>query len=299
MTTAAGKDMLVKEVAFHHLRWVREKRSHQTFLLRQRYVCNFVKFVGDRMVSEVTLDDLERFHEQAKRPNRKGNHALREVKTMFRWAERNDVCRCPVPRFPELGEQKPGTRAFTDGEVRRLMEVAGPDLRDLVEFAVMTGLRPGELRTLGPQHVKDNGAGTYVVFERHKTSRMTREQVARSVPLTPRAAEIVRRRIAGRPRSGVLFPNADGRPYTHGTLRRRIRRLCERAGVPPRPPYAFRHYVGTWLAAEGTNQAILMHLLGHSQISTTARYVSNVDEAHRKAVQKMQGILDGLGPVGE
>lgn len=53
------------------------------------------------------------------------------------------------------------------------------------------------------------------------------------------------------------------------------------------PPCALRHVFGTRQASNGTNQAILAQLMGHSNLQTTARYVVNCDAAHLKAMDEM------------
>jgi len=56
-----------------------------------------------------------------------------------------------------------------------------------------------------------------------------------------------------------------------------LNRWCSRAGIPERSPYALRHYYGTTLAASGTNLAVIAQLMGHSNVTTTMRYIANND----------------------
>ncbi len=57
------------------------------------------------------------------------------------------------------------------------------------------------------------------------------------------------------------------------------------------PPYALRHVFGTRQGRNGTNQAILAQLMGHSNIQTTARYIINCDPAHTNAVNAMAKMI--------
>ena len=57
------------------------------------------------------------------------------------------------------------------------------------------------------------------------------------------------------------------------------------------PPYALRHVFGTRQARNGTTQAILAQIMGHSNLQTTARYVVNCDDAHIAAVDSMSSSL--------
>ena len=106
-------------------------------------------------------------------------------------------------------------------------------------------------------------------------------------PLSAEAVEIVQRQQAAHPKSDFIFLNDDGAPYSAVALRQRLERWCRRAKVPIMPPYALRHVFGTRQASNGTNQAILAQLMGHSNLQTATRYVVNCDEAHIKAVDEM------------
>ena len=53
-------------------------------------------------------------------------------------------------------------------------------------------------------------------------------------------------------------------------------------------------------AEANINQACLSHLMGHSQIRTTSRYVTPTDEYHRQAIASIKGrIMNCANGVGE
>jgi integrase len=92
--------------------------------------------------------------------------------------------------------------------------------------------------------------------------------------------------------------NDDGRPYKAIGFRQRLQRWCRRAGVPVMPPYALRHWFATRQASNGTNQAVLAQLLGHSNLQTAARYVVNSDEVHLKAVDALaESVMSRAKPA--
>ena len=305
-----SKDIHVKELAVRHLEWVRDNRAKNTFLLRQHYVSLFVHFiaknVGACSVSALTPEAIERFyHWCRKRRPRKGHaptkcgHAIREVRAMLHWGDTNDVCTCPVRRWPRPPSSPPPTRYFSDDELRKLLAAVPPDLADFVLFGTLTGLRPQEIRLLRRQHVTLANGRSFVRIEHHKTSESSKVPVPRTVPLPAEAAEIVRRKLAAHPKSDFVFLNDDGRPYSALGLRQRLQRWCRRAGVPVMPPYALRHVFGTRQAGNGTNQAILAQLMGHSNLQTTARYVVNCDEAHLKAMDAVaRDVMESIGENG-
>ena len=118
----------------------------------------------------------------------------------------------------------------------------------------------------------------YLAWSRKKTDRNnTHVHPATFAPFSFRRRE----------KQDFVFLNDGGKPYLAGGFRLRLQRWCKRAGVPKMPPYALRHVFGTRQAGNGTNQAILAQLMGHSNLQTTARYVVNCDEAHLKAVDSL------------
>lgn len=289
------KDVHIKELAHYHLQWVKENRAEETFLYRRRIVGYFLKFVGDKMVSEISNEEMGRFYNHARKHHGRGinggNQLLRGVKTMFRWGAEHEVCDCPIKRFPVAIKKPPATKRFTADEIVKLLAVAKPDFADLIRFAILTGLRPIEIRMLQKTDIQINGDVAYLNIEHHKTSASSRIPMPRSVPLTKEAMDIVDRQLKRKSKFPQLFLNDDGASYTKSTLRRRLKRACGRAKIPPRPPYAWRHFFGTMLGANGTNMAVLAQLMGHSNLQTTARYVANNDEAHIKAVNIMQKFV--------
>ena len=267
--------------------------------MRQHYLAALLRYAGDRPVSAVDKLTLAGFHGWAKKNHSQsangGNVFLRNVKSMFLWAEDMDVCRCPVRRFPYMPETPPLTKRFTDEELTILLNCIkpmAPDFHDMIVFALLTGLRPPELREIQRHHyIKDEDGKEYIEFQRHKTAKSTREPGKRTIPLVPEAVEIINRQIGKHPWRVNVFLNEAGKPYTAGVLRQRLKRWCRRAGIKPRPPYALRHTFGSMQAEANINQACLSHLMGHSQIRTTTRYVSPTDEYHRQAVALISGRI--------
>jgi integrase len=285
-------DPFLSELIAAHLKWVRVNRAIGTFKNCRMYEEHFLSFVGDRPVSTITRMMLEDFFSWARKNHSKSRNGgiifVRHIKTMFLWAEEMDICSCPIRKFPTVAERPPDTKRFSDEELEKLLScVSGEceDFRDMIVFGLHTGLRPKELRELKRSQLHHDGNGNYAVFiQHHKTARCAHEPKPRSVPLTPEAKEIALRHLAAHADSEWIFLNATGGVYTKNVFRQRLRRWCQRAGIKPRPPYALRHTFGSMEAEANVNQTVIAQMMGHSQIRTTARYISNNAEHHRVAV---------------
>lgn len=295
----AEPGLMLSELIEKHLVWVQDNRSQGTYEVRRHFLAEFKRFAGNLPVSQIDRLTLENFVAWARKHHAKsfngGVAHLRQVKTMFLWADEVGLCPCPVRRFPRATEAAAPTRRFTDEDLGKLFQLVSSgfkDFRDMVYFGLLTGLRPQELRMLQREHIMQDSEGhAFVLIHQHKTARMVRQPISRSVPLTDEAAEIVRSQLDAHPLSSFVFVNADGHPYKPHTFRQRFMRWCKRAGVVPRPPYALRHTFGSMEAEANINQTSLSQLMGHTTIRTTSRYISNNYDHHRNAVGAIVGRI--------
>jgi integrase len=280
----------LSELMDQHLKWVANNRKPATLYDRKLHVTRFLDYIGDVNVSAVDRWALENFYAWARENHSRGpnggNAYLRNVKTMFLWAEEVELCPCPVKKFPKMHETLPETKRFTDEElVKLLTRMTDIDFRDMLLFGLLTGLRPQELRGLRKEHIMRDGQGSlYLYIEKHKTARMTHEHKARSVPLVPAAVEIYERQLKAHSEEPLLFVNANGTPYKSRSFRQRLIRWCERAGIKPRSPYALRHTFGSLEAEANVNQAVIGQVMGHTLLQTTTRYIANNYQHHKMAV---------------
>jgi len=298
----AANDMLLSDLIAAHLEWLAANRAERTCRARKYYLQRFLHFRGDCMVSTIDRIALEKFYSWARTHHSKsrngGNVYLRHVKTVLLWADEIGLCPCPIRRFPPTPETEPETRRFTDEEIRKILATIPDkfsDLRDLIVFGVLTGLRPQELRELRRDQLMQDAYGDYYLFiQYHKTSRTARQPRPRSVPLCPEALEIMQRQMAAHPRSPIVFLNGNGQPYTSNTLHTRLRRWCKRAGIQPRTPYSMRHTFGSLQAEANVNQTSISHMMGHSNIRTASRYIANNAEHHKHAVRAIAARVKDL-----
>jgi site-specific recombinase XerD len=74
-------------------------------------------------------------------------------------------------------------------------------------------------------------------------------------------------------RSEALFVNKNGTPLSNVTVRSRLRRLCEGAGLIKKiTPHTLRHTFATHLLGRGADIRSVQELLGHAQTTTTQIY---------------------------
>jgi integrase/recombinase XerD len=171
-------------------------------------------------------------------------------------------------------------------EVAQLLAAAKPGReRMLLETAYGCGLRISEL--LGLQ-VTDIDASRMVVTVRHGKGAKDRQ-----VPLSARLLSALRRWWSTHRHPRWLFPGKTlARPLSDGMVQRIAGRVVKRAGLRKKATlHTLRHSYATHLLEAGVDVVTLQKLLGHSDLSTTARYL----HLSTRQMQKLPNVLDLLG----
>ena len=165
------------------------------------------------------------------------------------------------------------------------------DRRDRALRRIHAGGLDGVIATAGPGElcrstIADVARAIRVItLNEHKTARKTGE--ARRIPVGRRLGELLDRAIGDRT-EGPEFLSPSGRAWKVGNLSRTYSRLRDQAGLPKDLVlYLARHECGTKICREkGIEYA--RRLLGHTNITTTQRYM-HLDE---KELADAQDLID-------
>ena len=110
----------------------------------------------------------------------------------------------------------------------------------------------------------------------------------RNVPLTGAATEVLKSRLVS-VKGAYLFPHRRDPSLPLTTIQKAHKLALRDAAIdPPFRLYDFRHTFGSRAAMAGVDLATLKELMGHSNISTTMRYVHPTPEHKRMAIQKLE-----------
>jgi integrase/recombinase XerD len=153
-------------------------------------------------------------------------------------------------------------------EVARLLTAARPGReRILLQTAYALGLRLDELIHL---QVRDIDGGRGVVHVRRGKGAK-----ARLVPISDRLLTELRAWWRMQRPLLWLFPGGKpGEPITDGGVQRLFRRVRTAAGIAkPASMHTLRHSYATHMLEAGVSVVVLQRLLGHSDLTTTARYL--------------------------
>jgi integrase len=125
---------------------------------------------------------------------------------------------------------------LTVAEAKRLINACDPDFCLLVQAALETGCRLGELVAL-QVHDFNPDAGTLAI-------RQSKSGKSRHVVLTDEGAAFFRQLCAGRPGSAVMLVRGDGEPWKRAQQGLPMATACKRAEITP--PISFHGLRHTW-----------------------------------------------------
>jgi len=188
-----------------------------------------------------------------------------------------------APSIHELPQAKGRDRVLSFKEEALYLAHASVNLRDATIIAVDTGLRPNsELFPLGWADVDltvriESPNGVIHVREGKTVNAQ------RSLPLTPRAANVLQRRKkeaeAMPKKSAFVFPGAGNSGHII-SLQHPHEDAIEDAKLQPFEFYCWRHTFGTRAAQSGMDRYSLARLMGHSSPNVAAKYYVHVTETH-------------------
>lgn len=173
---------------------------------------------------------------------------------------------CKEIRRYRIPEKQP--LYFSEKEFTTLLSIISDiDLKDIVIFAVQTGLRQMEIITLTWSQINFKD-GLLILDNREQ---ITKSKKIRTIPLTLTALQILtKRQITGK--TELIFTNK-GKMYNQNQLSRYFKQHVIKAGINDKLNFhSLRHTFASWLIQKGISIFIVSKLLGHSDIKTTIIY---------------------------
>jgi integrase len=173
-------------------------------------------------------------------------------------------------------------RFLTDTEVEALLKASSPHLRPIVEVALNTGMRRGELLGLKWEQIR-NG---FIYLTETKSGK------SRQIPINDRLAEVFKEvRRENQLKSPYVFADSKGRRYYE--VKRSFASACRKAGIEGFRFHDLRHTFASHLVMKGVSLKAVQELLGHADLTMTMRY-AHLSQAH---LQEAVAVLNNLGAV--
>ena len=248
--------------------------------------------IGSFKVIDVERRDIADLHHKHRNIPYQANRTLGVLSKMFNmaeiWGQRPDgsnPCR-HVPKYREAKRE----RYLDQSELLRLgialseAEANGSETVYVIaafRLLILTGCRLSEIQKLKWEDV----TGDTIALTDSKTG-------ARRIPLPSAARNILNALPRADGNSFVVAGKIEGQYATD--MQKPWRRLRERAGLPDIRIHDLRHSYASNAISAGTDLALLMRLLGHTQIQTTMRYAHLYDASVREAAEANAERLSSL-----
>lgn len=259
--------------------------------------------LGPRPVAELTTREIRRWHQElAAKPARvrsaKGkppgarttdrpdherkrkttaNRVLAILKAGLNFAYREG--RVPTDDAwrrvkPFKGVEAPRIRFLDQEEAKRLLNACDADFRRLVQAALLTGCRYGELTRLRVSDYSTDLGAVYI--------REAKSQKARHVYLNADGAALFESVTAGRTGAERIFLRADGGAWGKAHQIRRMEDASATARIEPAVSFhLLRHTYASLYLMNGGDLPALAQQLGHADTRMTVRHYGHLAESWR------------------
>ncbi|WP_010587125.1 tyrosine-type recombinase/integrase [Schlesneria paludicola] len=206
------------------------------------------------------------------------NKAVSRIRRVFKWGVSQELFGPAV--LQRLQSLEPLLKGRTDAKdnparsavpletIEAVRNEVKERIRDMMDIAVLTGARPGELVYLTVEMIDSSADVLRVVLPEHKMRYKGRRRV---LYFGPKAQLIVKKHIKGKSKKDRLFP------IRRGTFSNSIKRACDKLKIPRFTGHWLRHNAGTQFRKLGGLDAAQV-MLGHSHADVTQIYADADDE---------------------
>ncbi len=207
------------------------------------------------------------------------DNLIKAVRAMYAWAvERADIDHNPAAGVARIHRSHGGAVPWTAGELRQFRDHHPPGTvaHLWLTLQMFTACRIGDAMILGRKHeVTIDG----IVFLRWQPGKRGSAPVV--IPLLPPLLKATRAQtVVGE----TYLLTSNGRPWGNvDSLRTRVRRWCDDAGLTERSSHGIRKAVGNLLAEAGCTQHQIMAVMSHTQAQTSEIYTK---DANRRSLAR-------------
>jgi len=213
------------------------------------------------------------------------NVELRSLRTIFnialRWnlIEANPFVKVQLVRIPEVMPA-----FFTKEDFLTFLDAVGNHrLRDVFVFAILTGLRRGEILNL---KFSDVDLDRKIAQIQSSVNYRVKAGKQRIIPLSDQAVKLLEARKANA-RCQYVF-DYKGRQILGNHVTHVMKKFVLKAGLDKRlHPHSLRHSHATWLVMNRVSIYEVKELLGHSSVTMTSRYSHLVSSELHDAVNRI------------
>lgn len=241
-------------------------------------------FGAGQLLDEIDTPMIDGFVEALEEEGKSNatiNRKLAALSKLFTVAAQRGGAR-GKPYFPRKRESQGRIRYLTDDEEAALLSTFSKfgktEHLDAVVVLLDTGMRCGELWRLRKRDI-DHRSKLLHIWE-------TKGDLPRSIPMTRRVEEVIKRRMMALEPGDKLFP------YDNWWMRTGWGRVRDHLGYTDDPqfvPHMLRHTCASRLVQRGASLKVVQDWLGHKTISITMRYAHLAPQQLQQAANLLEG----------
>ncbi len=259
----------------------------------RNYIRNhWIPRLGQYDVRDIQHPELEKFKRDLKGVKAKTRrNIVYGLRTFFGWLKREGVLR-DLPIFPamEVNDAKVMVALDMYDQLMALKRIP-EEHRDIIEFGMETGLRPGETCALkiSDLDLREGAALIQRTWSGSKLRETTKGKNKRWIPLSDRALIIVKDHARSRVGDQFLFINSNtGDHYRPAYLRRTWNR---HSGTPVTYYEASRHSFCTQIVETGASAFEAQALMRHSDQRSTNHYYHARPKKLKELVNRRSNVV--------
>ena len=282
----------IKEFGFYYLRQREAHFTEKTIKVYQTTFKYLEDYFGNIQISEITQNKLEEYFNNRIKTSSifASRRDMINISSAFNYAVNNGFLLtnpCKGIKRYKLPERQP--LFYSKEDFSKLIDaIDNQDLKDLVLFAVNTGMRQMELITLEWRQI--NFDENFLTLDNQV--HITKSKRIRTIPLNSTCIEIVKRRLATAPNDCKNVFTFSGIPIEQKWLSKKFKTYVIKAKVNNKLNFhSLRHTNASWLVQSGISIYLVSKLLGHADIKTTEIYAHLRREDLRNAVNQLQGLF--------
>ena len=267
------------------VRWIAEtsdKATHKEDVKKLQWLH---AFLGDRMMDDITLDVIDTIRQAKLKEASKAtvNRYLALLRSILIRARDEWEWLDKVPKVRLFKESISRERALTFDQAKRLLDELPPHQREVVLFALATGLRQSNVLKLEWAQVNLELKHAWVQGTQSKNRRPI------SVPLNELALVVLMRQIGKHPQRVFTYL---GNPLARANTRA-WKKALKRAGIENFRWHDLRHTWATWQRQAGTPTHELQRLGGWRTSAMVERYAHLAPDHLAVAASRLDSALLG------
>jgi integrase len=276
----------LKSFSFDYLKFSEKFHTSKTHYMLKIIFKQFKEHLGNPALNEISTRDCEIFiYKKADVSQYTAQKYLAHLRAAFNKAlAQGYINENPFRKINNFKIPETLPKFFSEDEFQSLLKVVeDDDLKDLIIFAINTGLRQMELITLEWNQI-DFTSRTLILNNR---SNITKSKKVRNVPLNVSAFNILEKRKTFAISEKVF--TYKGGIIIQDFISKKFKKLVVKAKISNDFNFhSLRHTFASWLVQKGVSIYEVSKLLGHADIKTTQIYAHLRSDDLRNAVEMLE-----------